>query len=280
MRRLFQVVMLLALVAAVLTWALVGPAVADGDAEEKVEVKAQVSGKIVVVGPDGTRQDFDFGDKLPKEMRERIQRHMKAVGKDKLKSDHVVRGKIIMIGPDGKKREINLGDAQGECPKAGGKVQVLKSGGKVVIVGPDGKRREFSFGGGSNKEETPKGDDKDGEDEKATEEDQAASGPRVIRMGRVVVVGPDGKKKEFNLGEMPNIDLDELLPEDLELPAEIEKTVREQIKGIRMLHGTGRKSTARDAEGDAKLKRMQRQIEQLQEQVDQLKKQLDELKAK
>jgi FtsZ-binding cell division protein ZapB len=177
--------MVLGFVATVVAWSAAGGR-AEDDAQD--EVKAQVSGKIVIVGPDGKRQEMDFGDKLPKQMQERIQQHMKHFkldGKALPKCDGVIRGKVLMIGPDGKRRE-------------------------------------------------------------------------------------------FNLGETPGIDLDleGVLPEDLELPEGVEKMLREQLKGIQLPQMRLREMRRADSDVEAEVEQLKQQVEKLQQEVEQLKKQL------
>jgi hypothetical protein len=261
------------LAAAMLTWMAVGGVRADDEAKE--EVKAKVSGKILIVGPDGKRQEFDFGDKLPKEMRERIQQHMKKLDLKQLpKGDRCVDGKITIVGPDGKKREIKLGGDHEKCPGAKCEVRVLKSGGKVIVVGPDGKRREHSFGDAKDEKKPSESREAKGDDSKADKKDEPQT--RVIQMGRVIVVGPDGKRREFDMGQIPKIDLDQLLPKDLDLPEEVEKMIREQLKSIELPRVRERLVPKRDE--SPKINQMQRQIKEMQKQIDELKKRLEEKK--
>jgi hypothetical protein len=90
------------------------------------DAEPKVSGKIVVIGPDGVKKEFDFG-KADKDCDANgcsIQ-----VGVDD--------GKVTVVGPKGNKQEFNIDE------KAAKRGHIM---GKVVIIGPDGKPKEIDLG--------------------------------------------------------------------------------------------------------------------------------------
>ena len=101
--------------AMLLTMCLVSTSYLAAD-EDPAEIKARskISGRIVIIGPDGKKQERKFGSDnanakgvptdLPKEIRERLEKA--------LRDGTAKFGKWIIIGPDGKKHEFEFGDGK------------------------------------------------------------------------------------------------------------------------------------------------------------------------
>lgn len=135
----------------------------DGDHE--TSIRATIIGHGMIVGPDGEKKKFEFGDPaankkmlegLPKEVRIRVEKAMKDSAKG------AIFGQGLMIGPDGAKKIIKLGDGPmsnevlDKLPKEARKMieqamkeaeNVAKGGqGRAIFIGPDGVKKELNFG--------------------------------------------------------------------------------------------------------------------------------------
>jgi len=87
-----------------------------------------VSGKIIVVGPDGVKKELDFG---------KADKDCNAKGCNI--QVRINDGKVTIIGPEGKKQEFNIDEKEG--------VRFGHIMGKAIIIGPDGKPKEIDLGG-------------------------------------------------------------------------------------------------------------------------------------
>ncbi len=134
--------------------------------DQEAKIETSVIGHVVIVGPDGEKKEFKFGDprtekemlkNLPEEVRIRVEKAMKD-------SKGALLGQGIMIGPDGVKKTFKLDTQFDEALKnlpedARQKIeQALKgvekmpmpsSGGRAIVIGPDGMKKEFKFGEGN-----------------------------------------------------------------------------------------------------------------------------------
>ncbi len=136
----------------------------DKKSDPKLETK--VMGQAVIIGPDGTKKEFKFGDpkgkhefleKLPEEVRQRVEEAMK------LSSKKVMLGQGLVIDADGDKKVFKLGhdahfseafkhlpeDARKQVEKAmraAGEISVKATGGRMIVIGPDGEKQEFKIG--------------------------------------------------------------------------------------------------------------------------------------
>eukprot|EP00913_Durusdinium_trenchii_P022853 g21457.t1 len=151
-----------------------------GDKGGKGKSVVRTYGKAVIIGPDGKKQEFEFGDEkvnekvlkgLPKNIRLRIEKAIKfqdgkgAAGKQ-------AYGKAVIIGPGGKKQEFEFSGKPGDkdflkmedVPKElrvrieaalkahghKGEYKFNKSHhGTGVFIGPDGKKHEFQIKNGN-----------------------------------------------------------------------------------------------------------------------------------
>ncbi|MEM8668845.1 MAG: hypothetical protein AAGG48_15100 [Planctomycetota bacterium] len=134
------------------------------DLDKKIE--ALFIGQGMIVGPDGEKKEFKFGNSnatdtlkdLPEEVRIRVEKAMKGLGKDSM------LGQAIMISPDGDKKIIRLGDNSKfdevlkdlpeearakveEALKGVGNLSMKASNGRAIVISPDGARNEFTFDG-------------------------------------------------------------------------------------------------------------------------------------
>lgn len=134
-----------------------------GDGAEATAT-AKILGRAVIIGPDGEKKEFKFGDgesnkemieDLPKEIQIRVEKAMKGLSKGNLAHG-------IMIGPDGVQKKFNLNEnaqfsevLKGLPEEARKKVEqamkgsiTLKSGeGGAIVIGTDGTERKYSFSG-------------------------------------------------------------------------------------------------------------------------------------
>jgi len=172
--------------------------------------------------------------------------------------------------------------------------------GKVIVVGPDGKKQEFNFGDGQlrlNVEEALKGVDLPEEVRKHLREhrerveklhkEKRPDAKGAIVQGKAIIIGPDGKKREIDLGDggalelkfdgdLPNIELGEAVPE------EIRKRMQQAIERMRDSKPQIKRFEVdsperRSAGDDAQIKRLQRQVQQLRKRIEELEQRLDKL---
>jgi hypothetical protein len=144
--------------AALAAVALLTPARAEDDAKKESAPASVVktTGKIVIVGSDGTVTEKTFGDGD-------VQGFFVDVKGGDVKGAKASPGKLTVIFPDGTKKEIDLGgpaaDKSGKSPLKG----VVSP--KTIVVGPDGKKLVTGALGGALKLEGL-----DGQIRKAVEE--------------------------------------------------------------------------------------------------------------
>jgi len=143
------------------------------DGEGKATSVSKVLGTAVIIGPDGEKKEFKFGDgeankemmeDLPKEIQIRVENAMKGISKGS------ILGKGIMIGPDGAQKTFNLSENADfsetlkglpeearkkveEAMKGIGNISIQSPGeGRAIVIGTDGAKREIKFGGVELKE--------------------------------------------------------------------------------------------------------------------------------
>jgi len=160
-------------------------------------------------------------------------------------------GKIVVVGPDDVKKEFDFGKADKDCDAKGCNIQVRVHDGKVTVIGPKGKKQEFNIDEKGDKGHSIKVEVRDGKltidgegkqqkiDLEGLKEQLEKGVKRGHIMGKAVIIGPDGKPKEIDLGgKLGNLDLDQLLPK--EARRQFEKALEGQPEHIRkMLEGHG-----------------------------------------
>ena len=158
-------------------------------------------------------------------------------------------GKIVVVGPDGVKKEFDLGNAHKDCDAKGYSIQVRVDDGKVTVIGPKGKKQEFNIDEKGDKDHSVKVEVRDGKltidgdgkpqkiDLEGLKEQVEKGVKRGHIMGKAVIIGPDGKPTEIDLGaKLGNLDLDQLLPK--EARKQLDKALEGQPEHIRkMLEG-------------------------------------------
>jgi hypothetical protein len=174
--------------------------------EDGPKIRKRIRGEAVVIGPDGEKREFNFGDgEGMHEFHEdggHIFRWRGEDGEDKPKMRVRSSGKAIIVGPDGERREFNFGDEEG--PKV-----------RMKMGEPGGQWREFHGGEGhggvwhfGNEGHAPIIME---HLHRTHAEGQRDGSPRQFRMrsggaggvsGKVIIVGPDGERREFDLGGM------------------------------------------------------------------------------
>lgn len=263
------------------------------------------SARVIIVTADGQKREILIGDgkgldKLPKGIRLRVEQALKGTAHKGGKGDkghnhkggktaitRKVVGRVVIVGPDGSKKEITIGDGKFDGKALEGlpkdirvKIEralkgpvkpvkpVQKRSGRVIVIGPDGKKQEFKFDAGAFDHKAIKLNLPKDVLLKLNElHQQKGLDKREIRvLKRGIFVGPDGKKHEFQL-DGAKIDVDVILKG---LPADVRNEVRKAVT-LRW-KGAGKGSVKPSAD---KLDLILKKLDSLQKQVDELRKRID-----
>gem|GEM_PF-4258700 len=214
---------------------------ADSDKSAEPVVKTQISGKMIIIGPDGKKEvrELNMAEGMPEGIQQLITGKINgmmqggvtvkaAAGKPgdcPAQPQCITKG--FMIGPDGKMVEI---DGDGQLPK---NVQDLLKGlngsamssGTITIVGPDGKKHTQTLQGGKIDtgsisdviEKALKGTGQELPEEIKAKLKEAMKGlPGTIAMPQIIRMGPSG-------GDNISKKLDEIMKRLDKLEAEIKK---------------------------------------------------------
>lgn len=177
--------------------------------EDGPKVKKRIRGEAIVVGPDGQRREFKLGDgegmhEFHEDGGHTFRWHGGAgeggeggEGRPKVRARS--SGKAIIVGPDGERREFNFGD------EGGPKLRM-----KMGEPGQPGVQRH-EFHGGEGQWHMGEGHGPiilEHMHRLHGGEGQHGGAPRQFRMksggqgmsGKVIIVGPDGERREFDLG--------------------------------------------------------------------------------
>lgn len=156
---------------------------------KKSESKAA---RIIIIQTDGKKHEFRLGkDKIDAKVLKGLPKNIQIRIKKAI-ADHADKGQ----GKGKGKRTIKA------TVHAHGKDGTVHTHGKVVIVGPDGKRREIEFDGKSIDEKVLKGLPKNIRIRIQNALKGQPGKGKVIRKthGKAIIIGADGKKKEFKIG--------------------------------------------------------------------------------
>jgi len=312
--------------------ALCGGWASAADDEDEGEPKVRVTARAIVIGADGERKEIDLREAGAGEVKKHLQLHWNSDGKESkelsIKPDGRVSGRIVIVGPDGQKKEIDLGNAgtgevkkhlrlhwntDGEGPKD---LSIKPDGrvhGRIVVLGPDGKKREIEFGNpkkGGDDEGEDEGDDEDGDDDEDEGDDdgndddddceKCPSGVRVHTHGKMIIIGPDGQKKEIDFGGKlhEGIRIHGVLPKDYDehirkhfdglgkahgdlrihgvLPKSLNPEARKHFDGVLRLNSGTFHALTPPNNLAKKVRELEKQVEQLRKQVEKLTAELDD----
>ena len=143
------------------------------DGQHEATIEATIVGRGVIIGPDGEKKEFNFGDpaanneslkNLPNEIRIRVEKAIKDA------TNRAGLGQGIMIGPDGAKKYFKLGENPQfnealknlpeearkrveEAMKNVGNISIRSTGGRAIVIDANGEKKEIRFGDGDFNEE-------------------------------------------------------------------------------------------------------------------------------
>jgi hypothetical protein len=229
---------------------LIAPnALADDDARKaKPKTNVKTSGKVIIE-VNGERKEYRIGDGDAKsaDIESKIDAELDELLKE---LPDEIRKQI----ESARKRTKNARNFS------------FRSFGKGFMIGPDGKLKEFNLGDGNQDfgKEMPK--ELRERIEKARKEMKGKRDLKWGAMGKAVIIGPDGKRKEIDLDlENGNLGLKELLKG---LPDDVRKELDKALEGAdkkAIMIDRSKSMKSDDDKLDLILKRLDRMEKQIQE---------------